>query len=295
MAANPRARLEQFYGLQFPESFFAFWDFAQAHSALSTVLGIGLIGPFDILRGSDHPQKNSRWKGRYYNDPPEFLTFASGDTDGLHWGYYIDDPQKPAFPVASFYSNDAFQISLKGETIFAAIRQELEATHESCVEYMDDDPTEKSYYEARIGQLALLRSALQTYETGEQREIGKQYLRKYGVRRLTIALTRDDMGIVVPKESYIPLSSPDPFQIWNHQPSEKEVQESAAEARQLLAQGYPGAALKLGKDLWIYQEFRETSYELLDEAYTALDRDLLRQWLKVAIAYRQDCDAKWSS
>jgi hypothetical protein len=50
--------------------------------------------------------------------------------------------------------------------------------------------------------------------------------------------------------------------------------------------------LKLGKDLWIYQEYRAISYKLLDKAYQALGRELLRRQLQVAIDYRKHCD-RW--
>src|SRR5690348_14784047 len=99
---NQRLFLERRYGLQFPDSFFAFYEFACAHSALLEVLGRDLMGmaltgrdlmgPFDFLRASALPEGDPLIDARYYNDPPEFLTVAFGRTDGLHWGYYIDDP-----------------------------------------------------------------------------------------------------------------------------------------------------------------------------------------------------------
>lgn len=288
---DQRAQLEQVYGLQFPDSLFAFWEFVQTYSSQFAILEMSLLGPFDILRGSP-AEVNPLWDARYYNDPPEFLTLASGHTDGLHWGYYVDDPLKPAFPVASFYSNDAFQLTVKGKSLFEAVRYEIEISYRDSMDYMESDPDYKQSYEEKISQLAVLREALQKYETGERPEVGNRYLRTRANSRRRLPPTRDDMGIKVPEGSYRPLKGADSFQIWNYVPNEKDVQEKAAEAMDLLTQGYPGAALKLGKDLWIYRDFRETSYALLDAAYTALNRDQLKEWLKVAIAYRKACDTK---
>ena len=109
---NRQKRLEHIYSIPFPDSFFAFWDFAQTHDSLLDLLGIGLVGPFDELRDRED---RSGWAARYYDDPPEFLTLAIGSSDGLHWGYYIDDPGHPSFPVVSFYSKDFFSVTVSGE------------------------------------------------------------------------------------------------------------------------------------------------------------------------------------
>jgi hypothetical protein len=296
--------LEQIYSLQFPADFFSFWHFANTHSSLlnRAEIGIQLIGPFALLQNPasvSGAQENPLWQARYYNDPPEFLTVATGPTDGLHWGYYLDDPQNPPFPLVSYYSNDAFELTIAGNTLFAVLRYEIELFHRDYLQYMaEESDAYKEVYQAKLSQLALLREALQTYETGERLEVGQQYIKKYSgtdTRRQIIAPTRDGMGIVVPAEQYIPLTGDDIFQTWHPTLTTQEVQPRAQEAMHLLTQGYPGVALKLGKDLWLYHDFRETSYALLDAAYAALNRELLRKLLKIAIAYRADCDSKQSS
>ena len=60
-----------------------------------------------------------------------------------------------------------------------------------------------------------------------------------------------------------------------------------ATARKAAASALPGAALKLGHDLWIYKEHHAASHEMLELAYSALGRDVLRQQLAKAIAYRK--------
>lgn len=303
---NQQELLQQNYDLAFPEHFFAFWEFANRHSALLTYLGNeiwGMVlpgsqlrGPFDCLKESASGRENPLMQARNYNDPPEFLTVAFGRTDGLHWGYYLDDPHAPAFSVVAYYSNDAFELTLVGDTMFEATREEVERHHDGYLKLVRNDPAAADTYKRHLDQLAHLREALKTYETGERAEVGRAYLAKYGESygssQQVVAPTRDGMGIVVPEEKYRPLSGEDLCQIRNYRPVQQEIQEKAEEAMHLLAQGYPGAALKLGKDLWIYKDFRETSYALLDAAYVALDRELLRTWLHIAIDYRNACDTK---
>lgn len=288
---NQQTRLEQVYGLPFPESFFTFWEFAQTYSSLLADEGIELVGPFDLLKEAPSIPGNPLWRqARYYNDPPEFLTIACGAMDGLHWGYYVDDPSHPTFPVASYFSGDA-EISMRGDTLFEALRMDIEVDYAACLE-MENERYDPAGNEERIRQISRLRSALQNYEREKRFEEGEAYEDKYPVKRHISAPTRDGMGIVVPEGSYIPLSGNDPFQRWNYEPGQEDVRKSTTEAMHLLARGYPGAALKLGKDLWFFQEFSEISYALLDAAYTELRRFTLRKWLNTAIAYRQECDAK---
>jgi hypothetical protein len=75
---NRREHLERHYGLQFPDSFYAFWEFARTHSPLLEVLGRdltgmaltanGLIGPFVFLKESALVEGNHLWDARYCND-----------------------------------------------------------------------------------------------------------------------------------------------------------------------------------------------------------------------------------
>jgi hypothetical protein len=221
---------------------------------------------------------------------------AYGRTDGLHWGYYVDDPQSPTFPVVADYSNDAFELTVVGDTLFEALRDEVERHHRGCLDNLEDDPDATDTYHRYLDQLARLRKRLQTFATGEWGEVGGEYLAKYramsGRSRRVVAPTRDGMGIVVPEGKYQPLRGDDPFRRWNYRPTQQEVQAKNEEALRLSAQGYPGAALKLGKDLWVYRDFRGASYALLEAAYAELSREGLREWLRMAVAFRNECDAQ---
>ena len=77
---NRRELLERRYRLQFPDSFYAFWEFSRSHAPLLDVLGdnlmgmaltgSGLVGPFEFLNESKLVEENPLWDARYYNDPP---------------------------------------------------------------------------------------------------------------------------------------------------------------------------------------------------------------------------------
>lgn len=112
--------IRNIYGFDFPTSFYEFYEFAQRlneHPALQRKYekGLGMIGmylaePFDVFKADFDPNKQDMVETvRHYNDPPEFFTILSGDTDGLHWGFYIDQPTGNPYDiwVASYYSRDA--------------------------------------------------------------------------------------------------------------------------------------------------------------------------------------------
>lgn len=296
---NPeRDLLKKRTGINFPQDFFDFWEFTNTSTFHDVDVGMMLTGPFILLEyPASAKNDNSIWEDRYYNDPPEFITVATGQTDGLHWGYYIDDPEKPPFSLAYYYSSDAFEITEVGYTMFEVLRYEMEQHYSECEENIEDDPDNKDSYQDQLAQLNSLRADLPPHGTGDRLEIGSEYLSKYETiypPRQIVAPTRDGMGIVVSSEAYVPLTGLDIFCTIGADKNftAEQVQLWEEEAMTLLRQGYPGAALKLGKDLWIYKEYHATSYLLLDAAYSSLGRPLLQKLLKVAIEYRRVCDAK---
>jgi hypothetical protein len=285
--------LRRLYGFDFPDDLFRFWDFANRLRPLEPLaaladVGVQLAGPFDVLAGR-FDRRTSRlsmllhW--RYHDDPPEFFTALLGDTDGLHWGYYLDDPAARLGCVASYYTEDAFELMTDGDTLFEALRLHLEQRHRDCVEYREFDPQHAADYDATLAELAELRRKLQVYETGDRPEVGEAYVEKYVAERRRakqiIAMTLDGMGIVAPRELYRPLSLKDK-KLWKVLWSEDDPAALVEEARRALRDGFPATALKLGKDLWAVSGERHTeyAYELLDAAYAALRRDVLREVLR---------------
>src|SRR5689334_4261906 len=120
-----RARLRQLYGFDFPDDLFRFWEFVtrlrplEPLEALREAVGVTLVGPFEVLAGRfdrHRPRLSQLLHWRYHDDPPEFFTTLAGDTDGLHWGYYLDDPSRGEGCVASYYARDAYELSPDGDT-----------------------------------------------------------------------------------------------------------------------------------------------------------------------------------
>jgi hypothetical protein len=139
---------------------------------------------------------------------------------------------------------------------------------------------------------AAAREALGKYAPAlrKRREVADAYLKKYGdaaIRKATIQ-TRSRIGIIVDKKRYRPLGKRDPFtKKADYWPEAADVKRFVAAARKAAADGFPGAALKLGHDLWMYRDHQAASHEMLGLAYSALGRDALKAQLARAIAYRK--------
>jgi hypothetical protein len=234
-------------------------------------LGLAADGPLALLANEDRPPRDDR----FFNDPPEFFTVLRGPIDGLHWGYWFDHPGQLKPVVVSYYANDAFEIRLDGATLFEAIRK-----------YIETSGTDEADHVAMREALAKHVPAMR-----KRREVGDAYLKKYGapaIRKATVQ-TRSRLGIVIDKKRYRPLGQRDPFtkKKTDYWPEASEVKRYVTAARKATADGYPGTALKLGHDLWIYRDHHAASHEMLGLAYSALGRDALKAQLARAIAYRK--------
>lgn len=295
-----RRQLREWYGFDFPDDFFRFWEFVnrlmplEPLHALRDATGINLVGPFEVLAGrfdARAPRLSLLLHWRYYLDPPEFFTVLAGDTDGLHWGYYLDDPGRSPAAIAYYWASDAFELAEGGDNLFEAVRLEMEYRYRDCEDYRAEDPEHAAGYEGQMREIDALRECLACFATGDRPETGEAYTERWegqATRRERVtAATREGMGINVPPESYRPLSWPD-RKLWAHLGKKRDPADVVAEARQALRDGFPGTALKLGKDLWSFDGERKQAYayELLKDAYDALGREALRRVLEVHHAHR---------
>lgn len=284
-----RNALQTAYSINFPDDLFAFWEFVQGveQKILWNAIGVGLEGPFQLLAGRQvEPPLGWHLGSRYYEDPPEFVTIWGGNTDGLHWGYWFDDPDNlSSYCVASYYSRDAFELSVEGHTLFEAFRLHLERSYSSTLENIETDPEAGQYkaeYESDLEGHAAARDLLAQYALKDRQETGDDYLELYediDCERDMTAATVEGMGIVVPVETYRPLSVSDD-ELLGLILDEKDLTLLFQEADQKLAEGYAGTALQLGKNLWIGNASQnQEAYRLLTNAYQALDRPTLAKWL----------------
>jgi hypothetical protein len=290
-----REQLRRLYGFDFPEDLFRFWGFAQRLRpleplrALEEPLGLHLVGPFEVLAGRFDrrtPKLNILLHWRYYLDPPEFFTVLAGGGDGLHWGYYLDDPVAGPGGIASYYANDAFEMTADGDTLFAAVRLFLEEHHAQAEQDHGSGLMADEDFEEALAALAGFRVRLLPFATGDDPQHGAAYADRHQGRasrnERVVARTHEGMGIVVPPGQYRPLSRTD-ARLWKYLWKTEDPADVVEEARQALRDGFPGTALKLGKDLWSVPGGRRTeyAYELLDAAYAALGRESLREVLRV--------------
>jgi hypothetical protein len=282
-----RARLRAEYGFDFPDDFYRFWDFVNQIApldplnALAEALEVVLVGPFEVLAGRFDgrvPRHSLLLHWRYYDDPPEFFTVLAGGGDGLHWGYFLDDPPRGTHCIASYFARDAYELSADGDTLFEALRLHLEYCQSSYEDYRDMGDER---YTAALQQIDVLRTRLTEHATADRPETGEEYTERYaGVTSReegVVAETMEGMGIVVPPAVYRPPGQDD-RKLWRHLRRTDDPADVVAEARQALKLGFPGTALKLGKDLWASTGAVKMGYacELLDEAYAALEREVLR-------------------
>ena len=289
-----RDQLRSLYGFDFPEDLFHFWEFVnrlrplEPLQALFDSLHLQLNGPFEVLAGrfdGRTPRQPMSLHWRYYNDPSEFFTVLTGDIDGLHYGSWLDDPRTGKGSVASYFANDAFDVTPDGDSLFEAVRLDLEMRACDYEDYSEDDP--EAAHDDEFAKIAALRAALRRFATDDRPETGEEYVEKYlgraarARRKRISAPTQDGMGIVVHPEVYRPLSLKDKA-LWRRLWKEDDPLELVEEARQSLRDGFPGTALKLGKELWAVggEKKTEVAFELLDAAYAALGRDVLRQVLR---------------
>lgn len=120
-----------------------------------------------------------RVHGRYYRDPPEFLTFMHGGTDGLHFGLWYDDG-RTCTGVASYYNNDGGGgVGLPSGTPLEAVREQIERRQAHLdSEAGKDEPIAANLAEERF-RLRALREVLMTFETGDRPEEGDAYHKTY--------------------------------------------------------------------------------------------------------------------
>ena len=298
--SSPEQRIREFYGFDFSEDFFRFREFLAElpKGLLGDVTDMWPAHPFEVAAGTpatDRPE-NPHWEDRWYYDLPEFITLFTGTIDGLHWGYFFDDPGRIEPIVPYYWHSDTFQQAILGDNIFEAVRLRIERDEQGLEEQLEEED-EADSARKQLGQLESIRLILARYWGGDRPAVGARYERKYGEKskRKPIAETFSDLGIVVPRRQYRALSS-DPIGrqrgTGRVELDRKEVEALIAEATESMKR-YPGTALKLGHDLWVWAREFPAVYDLLDAAYTALDRQPLRRMLAVAKEYRTWCEGTW--
>jgi hypothetical protein len=289
-------RIRDFYGFAFPDDFFRFREFMARlpPGILRDTCDMHPAFPFAVADGkppADYPE-HPHWEDRYYHDLPEFVTLFTGTTDGLHYGYFFDAPGELPPVVTHYWHSDTFQHTIDGDTLFEATRCQVEKA-ESDLQEMADDPGEAAHCRERLERVATVRAQLSAVLGADRGRTGEEYLSEFrgSSWRKPVATTWDGLGIVVPRAAYTKLSA-DPWSGHRADPQRPQVEELAAQATRALRAGRPGAALRLGRNLWVWaREFPEC-YSLLDAAYSDLGREPLRRLMAEARGWRESCDRR---
>lgn len=256
-----REQLRELFHVEFPDELFEFWAWHQAlepaHArTLREVVGVTLHGAFDVLSGA-FDGRDLRYPAvlhyRYQFDPPEFFTVLVGNVDGLHWGYWFDDPGRLPPVVASFYARDAFELT-QYDSLFTAVSVAITRSEQGTRENRTADRAARAAYDRDLAALSALKARLPATWV--------KYQRKPTFK------TADGMGGVVASELVGSLTE-----------FERREPQSFIEAE--LAAGRPGTLLKLGKTLW--EDDKLLALDVLSRAYAALGREGLQ---RVAEAHR---------
>ncbi len=261
------------YGVPLPDDFFHFWQFANeinSDDPFNLPINLTLVGPFDVLSGRLDPEHctiSSRMHWRFYKDPPEFLTILCGDVDGLHFGYYYDDPTALPGCVCRYFHNDAYLLANVGNSIFDAVQQYTIECIRGITEWIDTGDYTLEEGQEEITPLQQFLDQLQDYTN-------RHSIAALPERCIT-AETWDSMGIVVPSNLYRPLTKI------------RKV-DKLLESQTALQEGCPGTALKFAKDLWSLHdpEWEPHAIALMMTAYSALNRQFLVEVLREHLANR---------
>ncbi|MEV0126759.1 ADP-ribosylation family protein [Streptomyces sp. NPDC050703] len=283
------ARVLRDWGFELPDALFRFRTFLESLGPVeSRALGEMDVSPAGVMDLFADPARvpragiDVRVHGRYYRDPPEFLTFLHGGSDGLHHGLWFDDG-RTSRGVASYRTHDGGGIDMSAATPLEAVRAILERHWRDL-----DDDEQSDEVAARRARLGLLRERLTAHGTGERPETGLAYSRAYdgGVHHRDRVTTLDGAGALVTGGTALgrpPQHAVDEYGFATHMYAvfEDPAQFAAAlaEARCRLAAGEPAEALVLGRDLhWASggDPAREAAAaDLLPPAYRALGRPAL--------------------
>ncbi|BCJ39576.1 hypothetical protein GCM10010168_92450 [Actinoplanes ianthinogenes] len=279
-------RVARVYGLRLPRHlavFAAFWASTRHDPAERAALsGLGLepwgVTDYFLDGGLDRTGRDGldeRLHGRFRRDPAEFVTVAAGDSDGLHWGLWYDDPAElPTFVVHN-YARDSAETWTSGDASM------LEMTASVVARAMSDyDGEEAERYRPLIGAL--------DWFAGPDREA----LAADGPVRWASHPHRWAGSISVfpalPPESGDPRPAEADRRLALFQAGSAEAGAQIADARRELVSGRPALALAVGMELhWVDgDEYRDAGRDLLVDAYRALGRHALADIATIHAANR---------
>lgn len=297
------ARVLRDWGLSLPDHFFHFHSFWRSLGDEELLAMEELeLAPFGLDTAVfDDPEVgvegglDPRLVGRYFRDPPEFLTVLHGGSDGLHFGLWYDTPAVCA-GVCWYYNNDGVLLEPPRGTLLSVLGERLEArlSDEARTELVPGHLRQSTPEDtARRFRLRLLREALLAFESSEEtenrhEEETKSYRSSDPARLATV----DGAGLVArgtTVESRVKSNLAALFEMTKRCADPDYLHSRVEQARDQCVAGDPTEALALGRDLhWTASSegMNKAARELLVMAYEASGHKALAEIVRVHHQYR---------
>ncbi len=220
---------------------------------------------------------DARLECRFRADPPELVTIMWGDSDGLHYGLWYDDPADPPTYIAHNYARDSAETWRdEGHTPLAVL---LEKAREIIRNQYGDDPASLSVH--------AVCAALEWFVDADTQALATDPPAKRWLDADRIETLGTFGPALPPGAGTIRVGTPHQrLEAWRKMPA--RVRKWIDSAKRDCAAGKPAAALTFGLDIhWLdSDEYRKDGEELLLMAYEKLGRRAFAETLKVHYKHR---------
>lgn len=279
-------RMKDVYGLRLPQymaTFAAFWRSLDDYEKR----GMERLGrsPGGIMvwfeeTGLTRKTRNNldpRLDCRFRADPPELVTIMWGDSDGLHYGLWYDDPADLPTYIAHNYARDSAETWRdKPHTPLGVLSEKAK---DRIINEFGDDPAPLSVY--------AVHAALEWFVHADAQALAKNSPAIKWLKATRIP-TIGTFGPALPPKSGT-IKEKDTHKrltIWRN--DSKQARTWIESAKKECAKGKPAAALTYGLDLlWVdAEEHRKEGEELLLMAYEKLGRHAFAEIVKLHFAFR---------
>lgn len=278
------ARVERVYGLRLPRhvaTFAALWASAQHDAAEREALfnlGLAPCGVADYFRDGGlemvgRDGLDERLHCRFRRDPAEFVTVASGSSDGLHYGLWYDDPAELPTFITHNYARDSAETRTSGNS---TMLQETRSVLDRII----------SDYGPEASHLWPLADALEWFAGPDREAVEADGESRWAHSDRAAGLI--SIFPVLPPDSGDPRSTQADQRLAGFRTVSPVANGWIADAQRELAAGLPAYALAIGIELhWLDgDEYREVGRDLLVGAYRTLGRDALAEIATIHAAHR---------
>lgn len=258
-------RFRQTWGLQLPRHVAVFAALAASDRTALNEVGLSPWGVTDYFSdgGLDMVGRDGldeRLHARYRCDPAEFITVISGDTDGLHYGLWFDDPAELPTLIAYNYARDS------AETWVSSAPSLVAAVHERVDRILADYGDEPE----EVGRVRPLIEAIEWFTAADQ-----DALRQDGMPRAAPtprSYLATSLLPQLPSHSGDPQAAPSTSRLDAFRNDQEQAFAWIAEANHELAAGEPALALAIGSELhWLdLDDYRQAGLDLLVGAIACL-------------------------